>query len=56
MTEKTPLAIVQAWQEAVNNQDIEKLLQLSAPNTQFARYDNLKTALAEAGLKEVNEV
>jgi hypothetical protein len=33
--DKVPYKVVQAWQEAVNNQDLERLLQLSDPNIEI---------------------
>jgi hypothetical protein len=35
MADKSPLAIVQAWQEAANKQDIEGLLRLSDSNIEI---------------------
>jgi ketosteroid isomerase-like protein len=36
MQASDPEAVVQAWQEAANDQDIDRLLQLSAPNIEVA--------------------
>ena len=35
MKEVSPFAVVQAWQEAANSQDIERLLELSADNIEI---------------------
>lgn len=35
MPQASPLAIVQAWQDAANRQDIDRLLALSAPNIEI---------------------
>jgi hypothetical protein len=35
MQQESPLEIVQAWQEAANRQDVERLLELSDPNIEI---------------------
>lgn len=35
MQYESPFALVRAWQEAANNQDIERLLELSAPTIEI---------------------
>ena len=35
MSDKNPVAIVQAWQEAANKQDVERLLELSDTNIEI---------------------
>lgn len=35
MQYKTPFAVVQAWQDAVNSQNIDQLLELSAPTIEI---------------------
>jgi hypothetical protein len=35
MQDESPLAVVAAWQEAVNRQDVEGLLELSDPNVEI---------------------
>jgi hypothetical protein len=58
MDQRSPLAIVRAWQEAANAQDIDRLLQLSTPEIEIvgARgsgygHQLLRDWLARAGLR-----
>src|SRR5262245_29150439 len=57
MSLETSVSIVQAWQEAVNTQDIERLLELSDPNIEVIGprgsgygHSLLRDWLARAGL------
>jgi len=57
MTPDSPLAIVQAWQDAANDQNVERLLALSAPDIEIVGprgsgygHQLLRDWLARAGL------